>query len=108
MTDISMFQGERVLVSKRYPFTLHKLIQSREVIVSEMQWRHFFKSLFRAINLLHHLGVCHRDLKPNNIMVEEKEGADDQRYAPVLIDFGFVNKPFGPGGTPGYLAPEVY
>ena len=108
MPEIKLFQGEPVLITKRYPFTLHELIQSKEIIVSDMQWRHFFKSLFKAVNLLHHLDVCHRDLKPNNIMVEEIDGPDDKRYRPVIIDFGFVNKPFGPAGTPGYMAPEAF
>ena len=30
------------------------------------------------------------------------------KYSPVIIDFGFINMPVSRGGTPGFMAPEVF
>ena len=108
MTEVKLFQNEPVLVTKCYSFTLLDLIYNEKADVSDMQWSHFFRCLLRAVSFLHRKGVYHRDLKPDNIMVEEKKAAGNGRYCPVIIDFGFVNTPAGPLGTPGYLAPEAF
>ena len=50
----------------------------------------------------------HRDLKPSNVMVETKDGPEEERYNPVIIDFGLANIPYGTGGTPRYLPPEAF
>ncbi len=80
------------------------------------------KSIFRimhdllsALELAHHIGIVHRDIKPDNIMLKNREGRDD--YV-KLIDFGIAhskNPDDSQGtltqtgqiyGTPQYLSPE--
>ncbi len=69
---------------------------------------------FRALTILqqiagglaavHAAGIVHRDVKPENVIIEEGSGR------PVLIDFGIASKyrvEEEPAGTPAYLAPEV-
>ena len=76
---------------------------------SEKMCRFFFKQIIIGLHYLHSQGVCHRDLKPQNILL-----SDD--YTIKIVDFGFatpVQGREGSGfnatrvGTLGYMAPEL-
>jgi DNA polymerase III delta prime subunit len=68
-----------------------------------------FAQLARGINALHQVDVVHRDIKPQNVLVEAGGRV-------VLLDFGMVTPLRGPAhevayasgfaGSPGYVAPE--
>src|SRR5438045_5801707 len=61
----------------------------------------------RAVHYAHQHGVLHRDLKPGNILLDEKG-------EPHITDFGLAKHLGEKGntqsgailGTPGYMAPE--
>lgn len=84
--------------------------------LDEFWFRRFFQSLAETLNYCHEKGVIHRDLKPQNILV-------DARGEPILIDFGLVKankeseeewvvgqptltKSGEIVGTPAYMSPE--
>lgn len=68
------------------------------------------QGLCRALIYLHSRRPCivHSDLKPDNIMVERRDG----QPFPRLLDFGLSKKATVrarlTGGTVGYVAPELY
>ncbi|AKV87170.1 hypothetical protein AKG07_13690 [Microbacterium sp. CGR1] len=57
--------------------------------------------ILSAVTAIHHVGLVHLDLKPDNVMLEPGRAR--------LIDFGLVTKANQKGrlgGTPGFFAPE--
>merc|ERR1719469_1449026 len=67
------------------------------------------RGILRALSHVHDLGLVHRDVKPENIMIAE--GPDGCR--PLLGDFGIAAgladdlAMSARCGSPGYVAPEV-
>jgi serine/threonine protein kinase len=85
-----------------------------------MRALHIFRGIVSALHGAHAVGVVHRDMKPENVMLIERDGDPD--FAKVL-DFGIAKVDgFGAGdpggnskvltqvgaviGTPEYMAPE--
>ena len=82
---------------------LDMLIRSRRA--TEARVKPIFKAVLEALEYLHSQHVCHRDVKPENILF-----TSDERTK--LADFGlarhFTNEPMRSRlGTPYYLAPEI-
>ncbi|MEW5313569.1 MAG: hypothetical protein WDW38_005127 [Sanguina aurantia] len=74
---------------------------------SEDEARYFFQQLLSGVDYCHQSGVCHRDLKLENTLL-------DGNPAPRLkiCDFGYSksaldSQPKSTVGTPAYIAPEV-
>src|SRR3546814_14984268 len=72
------------------------------------QARRIAVELTRAVAALHRLGIIHRDIKPDNIILTDDGGLR-------LVDLGVARLPRiadAPGGdipgTPSYMAPEFF
>lgn len=89
--------------------TLKEYIQNNKESISEDTVRIIIKQLLSAAYYLHNeCDVCHRDIKPDNIMLNEPNDINSIK----LLDFGlssdsFENKSFVDNcGTLIYMAPE--
>ena len=100
--------GERVTVLEEYidGVTLFDLLH--ENLCTEKAAKALVSSLCDVLTLLHTHHIVHRDIKPQNTMI-------DKAQTVKLIDFDSARlyKPFYPQdteylGTPGYAAPEQY
>ena len=71
---------------------------------TERQSKLIFKKILEGVRALHNANICHRDLNPENILL-------DENYNPKIIDFYIscmnMNNLQGHAGTKSYTAPEV-
>lgn len=86
--------------------SLADVLQQRRLTPDEIA--HLYERISAALDEAHSRGVIHRDLKPGNIMY-------DQRGEPYLSDFGIAKLQEAAGGTltgggvvgtPAYMSPE--
>ncbi|MBF0187812.1 MAG: protein kinase [Magnetococcales bacterium] len=88
--------------------SLFQVIKRRKVL-EEGEVRGILFPLLSGLKTLHHAGIIHRDIKPDNIFIRRKDGS------PVLLDFGSARQAMGDGDqsltallTPGYAPFEQY
>ncbi len=86
--------------------TLSEIIKTKKIDFNQAAL--WIVAISRALHYAHEMGIVHRDVKPQNIMV-------DRRQSPQLMDFGLakrLNEDAGMTtegtlmGTPAYMAPE--
>ena len=81
-------------------------ILPNESSLEEKYAKILFKKILLGFQAMHNSKICHRDIKLENILLDEK-------FNPKICDFGFVvpvseeRKLKGRCGTRGYTAPEV-
>jgi hypothetical protein len=84
---------------------LFSRLHNKKGCFGENTSRFYLSEILLALDHLHTLGYAYRDLKPENVMIDEAGHVK-------LIDFGFSTKPDRNGllhtnvGTPAYLSPE--
>ena len=78
----------------------------------EPRARFFFRQIMHGLRSLHEKGICHRDLSPENVMLDEDES--------IIIDLGMCLRvpyqngqrclisPQGACGKLPYMSPEIY
>lgn len=81
-----------------------------QVAYGETEARNFARDLMSSVAYLHSLGIVHRNLKPENIML--RSTTSDTDFA--LLDFSFSKHVEDAArdqnlcGTADYIAPEVF
>jgi serine/threonine protein phosphatase PrpC len=96
-TVMPLYQGE--LLESRI---------ARRPAIGLQEGRNIAIKLARGVAALHRVGVVHRDIKPDNVILESEGSLK-------LIDFGVVrvlgledSRPEDIPGTPAYMAPEMF
>ena len=78
--------------------------------LEEIYAKFIFKKILDGVQAIHESKICHRDLKMNNILL-------DEFFNPKICDFGFATETEGKKGprllteylgTKNYAAPEMY
>ena len=76
-----------------------------EISLEEKYAKILFKKILKGVQAMHKIGLCHRDIKLENILL-------DENFNPKICDFGTVHsanqKLIIPWGTKGYAAPELF
>ncbi len=89
---------------------LFDYIYCSEKGLSERHAKLIFHKILKGVEAIHKTGICHRDLKMQNILVDDK-------FDPKICDFGFgaeLKGEDGSGklkdflGTQNYAAPEIF
>ena len=86
------------------------LAQARQVLSMEEKAA-VIRAAAEALHAAHQAGIIHRDVKPANIMIEQRA---DQVWHPVVMDFGIAREGTDTGitesgavlGTAAYMSPE--
>jgi serine/threonine protein kinase len=93
--------------------------------MTEGEARHWFRQIMNGVRFLHTHGICHRDLSPENVMIDEHESliidmgmclrvpypSNEGHVAVQDAPEGVVRclvKSQGPSGKLPYMSPEVY
>ena len=63
-----------------------RLEDSATLLFNEKEVRHIMKQLFEGCSHLHKMGITHRDIKPQNMLVDMSTGLLK------IIDFGLARK----------------
>ncbi|CAK74321.1 unnamed protein product (macronuclear) [Paramecium tetraurelia] len=116
--DIELFISEKretsylIMEYCNFP-SLESVIQKRALTTEELKV--IIKQLLSAIQHSHSKGICHRDLKPDNILVNLEENSNPPHVK--LIDFGVSRRYISKGqeiemltktGNIFYCAPEIF
>ena len=89
---------------------LYKYIYHSKTGFDEKYAKFIFAKILKGVQAIHDAGICHRDLKIQNILV-------DDFFNPKICDFGYSGDLKGKDGsglltaycgTPNYAAPELF
>jgi serine/threonine-protein kinase len=106
--DLGETRGGLLFISMEYfpGQTLDHLLRTRGPLQSAER-SHVLREICSGLSAAHAAGVIHRDLKPQNVLIGERD-------AIKIIDFGLAKSAFQQGmtatglilGTPEYMSPE--
>ncbi|KAM3140647.1 hypothetical protein pb186bvf_007245 [Paramecium bursaria] len=85
---------------------LLQFLAAQKQILDERSIRDIMQTLFEGLEYIHSIGIIHRDIKPQNILMRSRHNSVDL----VICDFGLATqfqKLNQSCGTPGFIAPEM-
>ncbi|KAG7372465.1 serine/threonine protein kinase [Nitzschia inconspicua] len=125
-----LFDGSNLNVVMPYAgsgdlFQMLQDSQERGTGFSEPEARYWFRQIMDGVKHLHNKGVCHRDLSPENVMIDSNNSLiidmgmairipySDPQHPNRVVDItkGTAKRMIAPQGTCGklpYMSPEIY
>ena len=87
---------------------LFDVIRQMDLLDNE-QSQYYIGSMILAIEYLHSLKIIYRDIKPENIMIDDKGRLRliDMGTAKILKSKAGMSRTYTILGTPHYMAPEI-
>ena len=84
---MSYDEQKNIFTVNKYIFEKHLKKNNRELNIEKVHYtenliRTFIRQIIRGLNYLHRIGVIHKDLKPNNILLDKDNNCK-------IIDFNF-------------------
>jgi calcium-dependent protein kinase len=82
--------------------------------ISEKDTANILKHILGALNYCHKKGIVHRDIKPQNVVMDGSEGAKADYSRLKIVDFGVSGKikeekmPSFTGSTREFMPPEMH
>ncbi|KAF7981039.1 hypothetical protein HWV62_35488 [Athelia sp. TMB] len=106
---LATFQDERnvYFVMNLYSKDLAHVLFHSNVKFTAPQFKLLACELLLGIETLHKLGILHRDLKPDNVLVTPEGHLAVADYGLAVIGVGNNTRMHDVCGTPGYTAPEM-
>jgi serine/threonine protein kinase len=102
--DNKTIQRKYLILEYAENYDLFSYIWFTKAGFGEKYTKLLFYKILKGVEAFHNAGICHRDLKTENILV-------DENYNLKICDFGFSTSNTGhlkeSCGTEGYKAPEV-
>jgi len=90
--------------------TLHSYV-GKKPLLPESEAKHLMRQMISGVSYLHTCRVCHRDMKPGNVLLSGRSALDTNQLK--ISDYG-LSCVYQPGvrltaavGTTDYMAPEV-
>ncbi|OHT11883.1 Glycogen synthase kinase 3 [Tritrichomonas foetus] len=90
------------IVSDIFPTDLYKFVKNPTVEITSDLVRIFSYQIFSALHYLHQNGICHRDMKPTNVLVDPPTGRLQ------LCDFGSAKPIRADEDSVSYIATRSY
>lgn len=86
---------------------LYKKIKKTKMF-TEQEAFPFFLQILKGLLFLNSQGICHRDIKPDNILFSDEKTLKIADFSLAEYFIANSNKMRGTCGTPGYMAPEIF
>ena len=75
--------------------------------MNENQAKFYFAEILEAISYLHDNNILYRDLKPENVVIDEKGHIKITDFGLSKLDFKSNDRAYSFCGSPEYMAPEM-
>lgn len=85
--EIVKLKNQTLFIMPKLPRSLHDAISTREFQEDKSSLnksKYWFRGILAGLDHLHKIGLCHMDLKSDNILIDRKESA-------VICDFSGLN-----------------